>query len=354
MAGARTPADLLDEVKSEFKGKRGRKFSAGLLVALIDLMRYLDSPSLGFKGAADFYAKFPRQTETAAGKAANTLIIKTGTDAKGKDKTASIRTFYNEVEHFFRSDNNRYDYPSAAPHATQAWIDYPHWIDSLVTFDLATLDNLRKEVVDFVLAELPSQEVDYSTLRKDPPTFRIFLDDFDFTAHKGEPTGSAFQGAVFAFIRADSPHLQVQVDKTRTGSKRLDRVGDIDALHGGALVKTCEVKHFEVSGDDIKSFSAFAGEAAQRKADAYVVAEGFGEGVREALSAMGVQAMTRQEMRDHVAVWDTLKQTNAMKAYEYFVLKIERCSSLTNRFKGFCIERGFDAMTSSWPEGKKV
>lgn len=337
-------ANLLEQVKAEFSGTRRRKFAAGLMVALIDLMRHLDTPSLNLRGGSDFYRRFPRRTTTAAGKGANTLIVEAG------GKTESIRPFYNRIEDYFRSEMKRFDYPSAAPHATQAWGDYQHWIDALVTFDAATLMSLRQQVVDFVLATLPSQEVDFSTIKKEPPSFRIFLEEFDFTAKSGEPTGSAFQGAVFAFIRADSPHLQVEVDKTRTGSKRLSRVGDVDAWDGGTLVKTCEVKHYCISASDVQGFQAFASEAARRKADAYVIADDFEDGVREQIEAIGIDAMSRAEMREHASVWDPLKQTNAMKAFEYFVSHKELSSSLTERFKSFCRERGFTNLTRAWPE----
>lgn len=185
------------------------------------------------------------------------MIVKVG------DRTSSIRPFYNKVENYFRSEMKRYDYPSAAPHATQAWSGYQHWIDSLVAFDEQTLRFLRQSVVDFVLERLPSQEVDMSGVKKEPPAFAIFLDEFDFSAQSGEPTGSAFQGAVFAFIRAASPHLQVEVDKTRTGSKRVDRVGDVDAWDGGNLVQTCEVKHLIISEKDVDDYQAIRSRSPQ-------------------------------------------------------------------------------------------
>lgn len=100
---------------------------------------------------------------------------------------------------------------------------------------------VRKSVVGHVLKQLPSQEYQAGSVRAEPPMFRILLEDFDFTAPRGEPTGAAFQGAVFGFMRADNPHLQVEIDKARTGSKRLQRVGDIDAWDGERLALTAEV-----------------------------------------------------------------------------------------------------------------
>ncbi|ACC72576.1 hypothetical protein PPMP20_26565 [Paraburkholderia phymatum] len=330
--------DLFAAMKSDFEGKRRRKFAAGLLVALIDFMKALDTPSLKLKGLDEFYAKFPRQIKTAAGLGANTLIV-----SKPAGGTVSIRPFYGAIENFFRNKEKRYDFPSAAPHATQSWPDYVDWIGSLATFDLPTLDSLRDKVVKYVLEKLPSHEVDSSEIAKDPPVFEIFLRDFNFRAvGRGEPTGSGFQGAVFAYIRADSPHLQVEVDKTRTGSKRVHRIGDIDAWDGSRLVKTCEVKHFKVMTADAIDFTAFAGEAGKRRAGAYLVAEDFeSEETRSAIEELGVKTMTLEDLKHHVSVWDPLKQQIALQAFEYFITHREQNSSLTSRFRQFCLDKGF-------------
>jgi len=45
---------------------------------------------------------------------------------------------------------------------------------------------------------------------------------------------------VFGFLRADNPHLQIEIDKVRTGSKRLQRVGDIDGWEGARLAISAE------------------------------------------------------------------------------------------------------------------
>jgi hypothetical protein len=339
--GKLTADDLFLAMKEDFEGRRRRKFAAGLLVALIDFFKALGTPELKIQGIADFYATFPRQSTTSSGLGANTLIV-----SKPGGGTASIRPYYGAVENFFRNQQKRYDFPSAAPHATQSWSDYTDWIESLVTLDVDTLDSLRTKVITYVLEKLPSHEVDPSEIVKDPPVFEIFLRDFNFRAvAKGEPTGSGFQGAVFAYIRADSPHLQVEVDKTRTGSKRVHRIGDIDAWDGSRLVKTCEVKHFVVAVKDAIEFTAFAGEAAKRRAGAYLVAEDFEDGARDEIELLGLRTMTLADLRQHVSVWDPLKQQIALQSFEYFITHREQNSSLTKRFRQFCFDKGF---RSAW------
>jgi hypothetical protein len=97
------------------------------------------------------------------------------------------------------------------------------WIDALVTCTSAELATLRKRVNQFVLNTLKSQEFDPTSVEVEPPLFRLLLDGFDMTAQKGEPTGASLQGIAFGFLRADNPHLQIEIDKVRTGSKRLQR-----------------------------------------------------------------------------------------------------------------------------------
>ena len=65
-----------DRLFSEFEnGFPGRKFSAGLLIAFIDLFKKLDVPSMHARNLDDVLAAFPRQMTTSRGKRANTLIV---------------------------------------------------------------------------------------------------------------------------------------------------------------------------------------------------------------------------------------------------------------------------------------
>jgi hypothetical protein len=99
-------------------------------------------------------------------------------------KTLSIRPFYNAIEQYYRAEHKRFDYPSAAPHATQAWSDYLDWLNALVTFNPAELAALRARVNQFVLDQLTSQEFDPTTIKVEPPLFRLFLEGFDLKAKK--------------------------------------------------------------------------------------------------------------------------------------------------------------------------
>lgn len=320
------------ELFQEFeKGFPKRKFSAGLLIAFIDFLKDLNVPGQKLNSFREMLKKYPRREMTVAGQHANTLIIDRGANLG----TMSLRPFYNDVERFFRSEKKRFDYPSCAPHATQAWADYSHWLDALVTFTPKELDDLREQVVDFVLAKLKSQEFDPASIETDPPLFRLVLESFSLTAQKGEPTGAAFQGIVFGFVRADNPHLQVEIDKVRTGSKRLQRVGDVDCWEGSRLAISAEVKQFTLTSDAVADLEAFANETGKRGAIGMVIALAFDPGARQEIEVLGLKPLDRDDLLHIVELWDPLKQRTAIQSLVYYAQHVEKNSSLTDRLKAF-------------------
>lgn len=332
-----TPEQLFNEFETGFPG---RKFSAGLLIAFIDLFRKLDVPALKAKNLDAVLAAFPRQTMTAAGKRANTLIV-----AVPSGGTLSLRPFYNEAERFFRAEHKRFDYPSCAPHATQAWADYGPWLNALATFSLKQLDTLRARVAQFVLDTLKSQAFDPSSVKTEPPLFQALLEGFEMTAQKGEPTGAAFQGIVFGFLRADNPHLQIEIDKVRTGSKRLQRVGDIDGWEGARLAISAEVKQFVLKPEDVPDLHNFGNETGRRGALGVVAALGFKDTVREQLEGLGLKALDTDDLLRIVELWDPVKQRTATTSLVYYARHVEKNSSLADRLDKFLLDAAKNAET---------
>lgn len=333
-----TPDALFEEFKTGFPARR---FSAGLLMAFIDLYLDLDVPGTGLNNYEEVIARHPRQTITGAGKRANTLIL---TRAGGN--TLSLRPFYNAAERLFRAEHKRFDYPSCAPHATQAWADYISWLDALATYDVDQITALRDQVVKYVLEQLKSQAFDPATVSTDPPLFRLLLEGFDMTARKGEPTGAAFQGMVFGFLRADNAHLQIEIDKVRTGSKRLQRVGDIDGWEGARLAISAEVKQFEIKVDDVPDLEAFGNETGRRGTLGLVVALGFLTDAREHIEGIGLKALDIDDLLRIVALWDPLKQRTAVASLVYYAKHVEKNSSLSARIDEFLALAG-----NAWPGG---
>ena len=325
-----------DQLFQEFtSGFPARKFSAGLLMAFIDLYTELGVAGSDIKNYQDLIGRFPRQTMMNGGKRANTLIV-----ARPDGGTLSLRPFYNAAERFFRAEHKRFDYPSCAPHATQAWGDYIPWLDALVTFDTRQLAKLREQVADYVLAALKSQAFDPASVKTEPPLFRNLLESFDMTAHKGEPSGAAFQGIVFGFLRADNPHLQIEIDKVRTGSKRLQRVGDIDGWEGARPAICAEVKQLEIKAEDVPDLEAFANEPGRRGALGVVAALGFRVGVRKLVEDLGVKVLDTDDMLRIVEFWDPLKQRTAVASFVYYASHVEKNSSLVGRVEEFLRKAG--------------
>lgn len=322
-----TPDTIFEEFR---RGFNGRKFTAGLLVAFIDMWRELGIPDTKAKTFEDVTSIFEKQERTNRGSRANTLIV-----MKPDGRTLSLRPFYNAIETFFRAEHKRFDYPSCAPHATQAWGDYIGWLDALTNMTEKELLELRERVCNFVLDTLASQEFDPGSVTIEPPIFKHILKNFDVTAQRGEPTGAAYQGIVFGFLRADNPHLQIEIDKVRTGSRRLQRVGDIDCWEGARLAITAEVKQYVLNADTVPDLAAFANEGKRRGALAVVAALGFEDGVREAISELGARPVDVHDLEEIVELWDPVKQRIAVTSLEYYAKHVEKNSKLSDRLNKF-------------------
>ncbi len=333
-----TPEHLYNQFESGFAS---RKFSAGLLIALIDMYTKLGIPGSGLSSFADVLIKFPRQDLTNTGQRANTLILALPNDAG----TLSLRPFYNAAERFFRAEHERFDYPNCAPHATQAWTDYIRWLDALATFSPQQIATLRQQVIDYVLRTLVSQAFDPSSVKTEPPLFRMVLESFEMPAKtkKGEPPGAAFQGIVFGFFRADNPHLQIEISKVGAGSKRLQRVGDIDGWEGARLAISAEVKQYVVTPDDLRDIEGFANETGRRGALGVLAVLGFKDKAREITEEMGLKPLDLDNMLNIVELWDPLKQRTAVSSLVYYAKHVEKNSSLAGRIDEF-----LDRATTEW------
>lgn len=336
-----TPDELFEQFEAGFESRR---FSAGLLVALIDLFSELDTPSQNFADFAAFLGKFPRQKKTKSGKNINQLSV-----LKPDGKTLGIRPFYNKAEQFFRAENKRFDYPSAAPHATQGWSDYIHWMDALVTFSADQLSELRGRVNQFVLDTLKSQEFDPATIDVEPPLFRLILESFDMTAKAGEKTGASFQGIVFGFLRADNPHLQIEIDKVRTGSKRLQRVGDVDGWEGTRLAISAEVKQYKISAGHVPDLQDFANRTGRRGALGVIAATDFDDDAWDMLEEIGLIPLDVADMLRIVELWDPIKQRTAVSSLLYYVNHVEKNGPLSERLDVF-----LDEVADEWLADRKA
>lgn len=307
----------------------GTNFCSGLLLSLIDQINSLDPDGGIYNNLEGFSSDFPIVETEGNGKVVRVLKFQTD------NGIISNRKFYNVVEDHIRGECKRYGYPSCAPHATQAWPDYKHWIDAIISLPRVERDDLRDRTLEFILNSFESHEIDPSTIDKDPETFREILASFDTKARKGEKSGAALQGIVFGFLRADNPHLQVEIDKVRTGSKRLGRIGDVDAWDGANVAISAEVKSYEIHDKDVAQFAVFAGEVSKRKAIGIVAATDFAGNTRSTIENLGVRTLSRKDMEKIVSLWDPAKQRIATSSFLYYATQIEKSDSLRDRIIEF-------------------
>jgi hypothetical protein len=334
-----TPDEVLQDMRAEFRRTpRPRRYVAGLLVAFAEFLIELDVPGAGFQSLSDLFRRYPQVMEGVS-----TLTIRT---EDGGQKT--IRPAYERAHRFFIFESKRLDYPRAQPYATGKWADYRTWLDSMVTFSIAELHRIADEARAFVLAELLPHVFDPTTVRIEPPIFRMLLQDFGFRDRaRGETTGAAFQAVVFGYIRADAPHLQVEARKVRTGSARLEGIGDIDAWEGDQLVISAEVKASTVDETIVSNLDFFSAEVRQRGALGMVVADEFRDGARDVVERLGVIPLSRHDLIRIVTLWDPLKQRAALNAFQWVVVHREQNGPLIKRVSDFLTRVGYRAPASS-------
>lgn len=322
----------VDEVFAEFEASfTRRKYTAGLLVSFIDFVSALEITGKGISTFGDLVANFPQVTTTSRGDSANTLIVEKPTGG-----TLSLRGFYDAIETYYRAEQKRFDYPSAAPFATGRWADFKPWLEAVLSASADELAELRGRVNQFVLDSLKSQAFDPNSVEVEPPLFRLLLESFDLTAvSRREPTGASFQGIVFGFLRADNPHLQIEIDKVRTGSRRLQRIGDVDGWEGERLAISAEVKQYHITASGVAQLAAFGNATGVRGALGVVAALGFDDDARQEIVNLGMIPLDRATMLRIVELWDPLKQRTAVTSFIYYTTHVEKNSSLSDRLAEF-------------------
>jgi hypothetical protein len=313
-----TVDDFTKAVKDEFAK---RKFAVGLAIALMRFVRHLSAGGLKFDSLEDFFRKYPRVTTTSAGKTVNALTVRLSPDSK--KKTLGIRPFYNVIESYIRAEKRRFGYPNCAPHATQAWIDYQTWLEAIVQMSEAESAKAESELIEFVLQALPEHAAPEGAARAVKGPFTRLLDKYESLKSVG-PHGATFQGLGYAYIRADAPHLHLDVAKVGAGSKRLNRVGDIDGWEGAKLILTVEAKGYAIGSDDLAQLAGFQNSVERSGALGIVFAETFDEDAVRQLEQDGLRSFDLEDLKRSVALWDPLKQQAAFSAFEYYVHHVEK------------------------------
>lgn len=128
------------------------------------------------------------------------------------------------------------------------------------------------------------------------------------------------------FFYTDRQHLEIAVDKVRTGSSRQSRVGDVDGYYGLDLALTVEVKDFALTASNYeRQLTAFLDKVRTNPSTvALVVAAEAEEVTRQALQTAGVAMLTISDLARIVVTWDWHKQDRAVHAVLHYLAHVEQ------------------------------
>lgn len=297
----------------------------GLGISFVNLAEQMCT-AYGVDNFPDVLGQHPPQTASKGGKTVNTLNL-----PLPEGGWAHLRTAYNKVE-AVAARLRRYDYPSSAPHATQDWV---HRRD-LIQMVFALSPNERRHLLDGAWADLLALkrfERRSSARAKERP----FLQLLNHFPHVTKPPGGVLQALTYAYMKSDAPNLSIETQKVGAGSKRKGAVGDVDGWTADDLDLTVEVKDKDLDeGNALGQLDGFLGNLVPwPDATAILVARSFTPAARKVVEAAGVMTLTRDEMFRNVELWDRRKQEEAVRAFTYYIVKVQMASSLIEAFDGF-------------------
>jgi len=275
----------------------------------------------------ELFARYQQRT-SHAGRTSNTLTL------KYERQSVGIRKIEESVVNLFM-ELMRPGYPSAYVYNTGQWHKFK---DSLLvpSFSLSESGRFRlvNELIQYGLDNLTKS----TFLGRDTPRVRLFplIVESYVRPHAGENSGAVFQGIAYGYMKADRPHLSLVVDKTRTGSARQSRIGDIDGYYGLDLEVSVEVKDHPLTGKNISNeLGEFLAKVAANKVQglAFVLSADV-DAVAEA-ARQSTACITRSELLHILERWDWRKQDAAMHGVLHYLAHVEQNPDAVNRLLGF-------------------
>jgi hypothetical protein len=325
----------VEAVLASFQSQRtSRRFLPGLALAMLALVERVLAHE-GVESEAGGIEAYELQTHNPRGAHVNTLNV-----ILGDGDMVRLRPLYTGVQHVIVHELRRYDFPNMPGHATQAWRQHQDLLDGL----FAMTPNERRAFLGEAWSTVTALHrfVRRTVADAQPRPFAVILGEFPNT-QRGEPAGAVLQGLAFAYYRADSPNVTIETGKVGAGSRRTGRVGDVDGYDGPELILSIEVKDADIvdpQDDTLDGFLANLSEWAD--ATAIVLARSAADGVVEELAKQNVAVLTRERMLDAVLRWDLNKQRLAAREFYYYLDRVQRHSSLTQRFEAFIEDQGID------------
>jgi hypothetical protein len=329
---------LVEQIRRDAKPDKGGRMLLGLAMSFVAVAEQVLA-TLHEESLDDALEQLDRvetyRSGRTKGQKANSLVFEVEED-DGAFKQVGLRGAYEGFLEVVRGDLRRYDYPSSAPHATQAWSAHVPELESIFAMSQGERRALAEGLWELAL-ELPEHKR-RTQPRSVPHPFVAVLEDFHSEKGSGEPTGAVLQGITYGFIRADAPTLSIATSRVRAGRRRAGGVGDIDGLDGPEVMLAAEVKDFEVTKtSDINGFLANLGEWPD--AVAFVVCAGATREVIDVAGSSNVTVVTRSQMISAARLWTTDKQLMAVRSTLGYFVHIEQNDALITRFSSFLAER---------------
>jgi len=330
--------DLVGQIQEEARPDKGGRMLIGLAMSFVAIAEQTLS-ILGLDNLDRALENLERlevyESGRNKGRKVNSLIFEVEDD-DGR-RQIGIRGPYDEFVRVVRGELRRFDYPSSAPHATQAWSAHTDELEAIFSMSPEERRAAAEALWDLVL-ELPEHRRRTEERTMAQP-FVVVLEEFHSERGTGEPTGALLQGLTYGFVRADAPTLDIATARVRSGRRRGGGVGDIDGYDGPDIALAAEVKDFEVASiSDLTGFMANLSEWPD--AVAFVVCKGATQEVVEAAAGSNVTVVTRKQMIDAARLWTIDKQLMAVRSALGYFVHYEQNDALIRRFSTFLEERG--------------
>lgn len=311
---------------------KGMKYILGLALDFTLLAQRLSTVDEESKGLREglteegLFARYQLVTERGS-RQANTLTLKYGGMQQG------IRKIEESVAEFFHR-LKRTDYPSAYVYNTGQWQKYKDLLVDCFRLSEAGRLALCKRLIHFGLANMAVADF-YGRSVPRPTLLPEIISSYPRAA-RGENGGLTLQALAYGFCEADRPHLSIETDKVRRGSKRQKHIGDIDCYSGIDLELSVEVKDLEIT---LENFEAELGDFIQsvtsNRIKGLVFAASATDEARRALSDRGLHLITLADLSSLTAVWDWPKQNAVVLGMLHFLSHIEQNPDAVERLLAF-------------------
>ena len=288
---------------------------------------------------ATLFARYPRTTSTAD-KNVSTLTLtftvqkKVGNRYQDAIKKVGIRPVEEDVCDLFMAAD-RTGFTSAYIYNTGMW---DHYRDLLVNcFKLSESGRylVTQRLIDYGLAKFPKN----TFFGRETPRLRLFeqiMSDYPRSAADAENAGMIMQGIAYGFIKADRPHLSLIVDKSRTGSAKQRRFGDIDAYYGLDLEVSVEVKDEAIVISRVETeLGQFAKDVHRHHTQGLAFVSTVDAESRQWLANYGILAQDIVTTTAIVRSWDWVKQNHAVHGLLHFIAHVEQKPEAVTRLLNF-------------------